>query len=145
MSRGRHRSDGPRRRIRENATKVVSLVVTGVWLAALLADQGWWLPFMLFGYVVLVPLTAIAVGDDSAAWWGDEEEAETETETDPLAPGADAGEADSAVATLRERYARGELTDEEFERKLDRLLETEGLDDPDDQPGVDPDRELGRE
>jgi|AntDeeMinimDraft_5_1070356.scaffolds.fasta_scaffold13931_2 uncharacterized membrane protein len=30
-----------------------------------------------------------------------------------------------ALATLRERYARGELTDEQFEQKLDRLLETE--------------------
>ncbi|WP_254536624.1 SHOCT domain-containing protein [Halomarina litorea] len=30
-----------------------------------------------------------------------------------------------ALATLRDRYARGELTDEQFERKLDRLLETD--------------------
>ena len=27
--------------------------------------------------------------------------------------------------TLRDRYARGELTDDQFERKLDALLETE--------------------
>jgi uncharacterized membrane protein len=33
--------------------------------------------------------------------------------------------ADDPVATLRERYARGELTEAEFERRLDRLLETE--------------------
>jgi hypothetical protein len=31
------------------------------------------------------------------------------------------------VDHLRERYARGELTDSEFERRLDRLLETEPL------------------
>ncbi|WP_425498491.1 SHOCT domain-containing protein [Haloprofundus halobius] len=36
----------------------------------------------------------------------------TAEETDPL-------------VTLRERYARGELSDETFERKLERLLETE--------------------
>ena len=29
------------------------------------------------------------------------------------------------LSVLRERYARGELTDEEFEHRLDRLLETE--------------------
>ena len=29
------------------------------------------------------------------------------------------------LSIVRERYARGELTDEEFERRLDRLLETE--------------------
>jgi uncharacterized membrane protein len=43
---------------------------------------------------------------------------------------------DEATATadpleaLRERYARGELTEAEFERKLERLLETEDLDVP---------------
>ena len=30
-----------------------------------------------------------------------------------------------SLATLRERYARGDLTDEQFERKLDALLNTE--------------------
>ena len=30
-----------------------------------------------------------------------------------------------AFETLRERYARGELTHEEFERKLEALIETE--------------------
>lgn len=32
---------------------------------------------------------------------------------------------DDALATLRERYARGELTDAEFERQVETLLETE--------------------
>ena len=34
--------------------------------------------------------------------------------------------ADVALATLRDRYARGELTDEQFERRVERLVETEG-------------------
>ncbi|WP_053947163.1 SHOCT domain-containing protein [Halolamina sediminis] len=38
--------------------------------------------------------------------------------------------ADDPVATLRERYARGELTEAEFERQLDTLLETEGTEQP---------------
>ncbi|MCL7417214.1 MAG: SHOCT domain-containing protein [Halalkalicoccus sp.] len=32
---------------------------------------------------------------------------------------------DDPLAVLRERYARGEIGEEEFERRLDRLLETE--------------------
>lgn len=38
-------------------------------------------------------------------------------------------ETDRALAELRERYARGELTDEEFERRVERLLETESVPD----------------
>ncbi|MCU4750817.1 SHOCT domain-containing protein [Halobacteria archaeon AArc-curdl1] len=34
-------------------------------------------------------------------------------------------EDEDPLEALRERYARGELSDTEFERKLDRLLETE--------------------
>ncbi|AUV82700.1 hypothetical protein C2R22_14475 [Salinigranum rubrum] len=35
------------------------------------------------------------------------------------------GSTDEALRTLRTRYARGELTDEAFEARLERLLETE--------------------
>lgn len=38
------------------------------------------------------------------------------------------GEFEDPVDELRTRYARGELSDTEFERRLDRLLETEDLD-----------------
>lgn len=38
---------------------------------------------------------------------------------------------DDALDTLRERYARGELTDAEFERQVETLLETEPVDDTD--------------
>lgn len=40
-----------------------------------------------------------------------------------------AASAGDPLATLRERYATGEIGEEEFERKLDRLLETEALED----------------
>jgi uncharacterized membrane protein len=116
----------PARRARENVTEIVSVFVTGIWLAALFLDQGWWLPFMLFGYVVLVPVTAILFGDEEEirGWRDGEvetvENEETDEEGDPL-------------EELRARYARGELTDEQFERKLDRLLETETLEDIEDR------------
>ncbi|WP_101295624.1 SHOCT domain-containing protein [Halegenticoccus soli] len=41
--------------------------------------------------------------------------------------GRRAAERDRALATLRDRYARGEIDDEEFERRLDRVLSTETL------------------
>lgn len=120
----------PLDRARENATGIVSMLVTGTWLAALLSGQDWWLPFMLFGYVVLVPLTALLFGDDDQVreWWDDKwtESEETTTSTDNEVE-------DDALATLRDRYARGELTDEQFERKLDRLLAVETLEDLEDR------------
>jgi Predicted membrane protein (DUF2078). len=115
----------PARRARQNAIGIVSTVVTGVWLAALFLNQEWWLPFMLFGYVVLVPVTAMLFGDEEeiTEWWDGEADTvgeEKTEETDPL-------------EQLRGRYARGELTEEQFERKLDRLLETETLEDIEDE------------
>ncbi|WP_135828456.1 SHOCT domain-containing protein [Halorussus halobius] len=41
--------------------------------------------------------------------------------------GSEADDAEAALDRLRRRYADGELTDDEFERRLDRLLETETL------------------
>ncbi|ARS89357.1 SHOCT domain-containing protein [Natrarchaeobaculum aegyptiacum] len=38
-------------------------------------------------------------------------------------------EAEDALAELRQRYARGELSELEFERRVERLLETETIDD----------------
>ncbi|WP_423995577.1 SHOCT domain-containing protein [Halorubrum trapanicum] len=48
------------------------------------------------------------------------------------------GSAERPVAALRERYASGEIDEAEFERKLDRLLATEDLDERFDR--VDSDR-----
>ncbi|MCU4973650.1 SHOCT domain-containing protein [Halobacteria archaeon AArc-m2/3/4] len=90
--------------------------------------------------------------------------ADTETETGAAAT-VDPGHATSAetttptdpLETLRRRYAAGELSEAEFERKLERLLETEGrsLDDSgvesgsnsiaDDHVQNELDRELERE
>ncbi len=38
-----------------------------------------------------------------------------------------------ALETLRSRYARGDLTDEQFERKVERLLDTETLENAEDR------------
>lgn len=125
----------PLERARENLTGLVSVLVTGVWMTALFTGQDWWLGALLFGYIVVIPATAMLFGDEEDIeehWDGtvgrsssetDEETAETDrTETQDR-------DTSDALDTLRDRYARGELTDEQFERKLDRLLETETVED----------------
>ncbi|GAA0520656.1 Short C-terminal domain-containing protein [Halorubrum aquaticum] len=77
------------------------------------------------GFLILLPLVAV-LGDDFPLVEPVDATAET-------AASADAGRSEShaanPVATLRRRYATGEIGEEEFERRLDRLLETEELDD----------------
>jgi len=112
----------PIERARKNATGIISMLVTGIWLAALFTGQEWWLAFMLFGYIVVVPAVAILSGDeDDVTEWVDRKGEDATAE-----PGEDR---EDALGTLRNRYAQGELTDEQFERKVERLLETETLED----------------
>ncbi len=140
------KGDSPRDRLRENATAVASTVVTGIWLAALLTGQGWWLGALILGYVVVVPVVALLFGDedDREEWWDDwMGESDFEkwfgTTEDWFGSSSKDSEEDAepstrdALETLRYRYARGELTDEQFERKLERLLETETLEDIEDR------------
>lgn len=114
-------------RARKNLTGIVSMLVTGIWMAALFTGQEWWLAALLLGYVVVIPLTAMLFGDeeDREEWvddWQDQETSETQSD-----PETTTGE--TPLESLRRRYAEGELTDDQFERKLDRLLETETLED----------------
>ncbi|NHN60191.1 MULTISPECIES: SHOCT domain-containing protein [Halorussus] len=69
----------------------------------------------VLGFFILVPLVAIL--GDSLPW------VESEVDGVEVERSVDAG--DGPIDELRARYARGELTDEEFERRLERLLETE--------------------
>jgi uncharacterized membrane protein len=46
---------------------------------------------------------------------------------DATAGGRPKSETDEALEELRQRYARGELTEAEFERRVERLLETESV------------------
>jgi len=134
---------GPLQRSRRNLTGIVSTLVTGIWLAAMFTGQDWWLGFMLFGYVVVVPIVALLFGDkdDVEEWWDDEDVHESTRDAERThardrdgSRGRDPrGDATDALETLRARYARGELTDEQFERKVERLLETETLEDVEDR------------
>ncbi|WP_227377720.1 SHOCT domain-containing protein [Haladaptatus halobius] len=124
----------PSHRLKNNITDVTSLLVTLVWMLALFTGQDWWLAALLVGYVAIVPLVALLSGDESdretwrntcSSWCTgmlsnrSSEMVPTEVEESEETP----------LETLQQRYARGELTDEQFERKLDQLLETEILED----------------
>ncbi|ELZ20884.1 SHOCT domain-containing protein [Natrinema limicola] len=117
--------DGPVTRLRENVTGITSLLVTAFWLGAMFTGQDWWLAALLVGYVAVVPLVAILFGDeDDRREWVDDDSSTDTAEADE----SEATDSTTdALETLRERYAAGELTDEQFERKLERLLDTETL------------------
>ncbi|MFH5843348.1 SHOCT domain-containing protein [Haladaptatus sp. CMAA 1909] len=128
--------DTPSERFRENATEIASILVTGFWLLALFTGQSWWLPAMLFGYVVVIPIVEMLFGDGEGdeEWWDDMWDDDwwdwsngNERSSEP----AETGEPNNrdALETLKNRYARGELTDEQFERKLERLMENDTVED----------------
>ena len=108
--------DSVRRRANQDASGIAAVVVTGTWLAMLLLDfptesSDLWLAVMLFGYIAVVPAVSMLFDDAE-----DEKRAYDRSRSDRTAD-ADA-ESDDALEQLRRRYANGELTDEQFERKL---------------------------
>ncbi|EMA45490.1 SHOCT domain-containing protein [Halococcus saccharolyticus] len=135
----------PYERFRRNATGIASTVVTGVWLAAMFTGQSWWLAALLFGYIVVVPVVSMLFGDDED--WEEHADEEEWTDgkrwedswtgggwvSDDSSNDPSSTNSRDALETLRNRYARGELTDEQFERKVERLLDTESLETVEDQ------------
>ncbi|GAA0459170.1 SHOCT domain-containing protein [Halococcus dombrowskii] len=116
-----------RERAAENATEITSSLIVGLGLLALFT--GWspipfWVIFAV-GFAVVVPTVARLAGEeersdernDRDGQWKD-----SERHYEEPSAGADT---EDALETLRERYARGDLTDDQFERKLDTLLETD--------------------
>ena len=100
-------------------TAITSLLVLGVGLTALFLGYSWFWIAWVVGFAVVVPIVAILTGEDHEDPLGDQfEHAFDRGETEPQSK-------QDALDALRERYARGDLTEEQFERKLDRLLETE--------------------
>lgn len=101
--------------------QLAALAVLGVGLAALFLGYSWfWMVFAL-GFAVFVP--AVKLATDA---FGADAETDAETRSRGARETRDAPESkQDALDTLRDRYARGDLSDEEFERKVERLLETE--------------------
>lgn len=89
------------------------------------------------GWLFLVPIVAIlqdTVGEPDPV-----DDAVSQAMADAISDRTgDSSGAEDPLEKLRERYAAGELDDVEFERKVERLLETEDIDVPD---GVSIDRD----
>ncbi|WP_410765867.1 SHOCT domain-containing protein [Haloferax sp. DFSO60] len=93
---------------------------------------------LLLGYVVVLPIVDMLTDGYSSSLPDEFEKTWDETfNTDTEESDNDRRETTSRdpLDTLRDRYARGELTDEQFERKLERLLETESLEDVEERLG----------
>lgn len=131
----------------ENAiVRLTSLGVVGVGLAALFLGYDWfWITFVV-GFAVLVPAVKIltdelglgsasgggSTQEDSAEEWGStrQNSSRTQARADASESKRDSPESkQDSLDTLRDRYARGELSEAEFEQKVERLLETETLED----------------
>jgi uncharacterized membrane protein len=117
----------------DRITGAISILTLGAGLIALFAGFDWfWIVFVI-GWVVLTPLAGVLFGSNDEEWvesngdWVRAENAENAETTDDAAGGTGQGSKQDALERLRERYASGELSDEQFERKLERLLETDTL------------------
>jgi uncharacterized membrane protein len=73
------------------------------------------------GFFILIPLVVV-LGEDFPLVAADGDAADASVDSGAT------GSAERPVAALRDRYASGEIDEAEFERRLDRLLETEDLD-----------------
>ncbi|AJF26055.1 SHOCT domain-containing protein [Haloarcula hispanica] len=105
---------------------VATIAILSLGIAMLAGVAGFGGPIasmsIILGWFILAPLVALLGSKlpmiESPAAEPDSDETEMTTTSEPTV---------DPVDQLRERYARGELTDSEFERRLDRLLETEAL------------------
>lgn len=102
-------------------TGLVSSVVSGLTIVVAfsllaLGYSNFWVVFII-GFAAVMP-----VATRMASWY--ESRSTDDAEESP----SDASEEQDALTRLRERYATGEIDEEEFEQRVERLLETESVD-----------------
>ena len=97
---------------------VVSGAIISLGVFLFVADWSlFWLVFVV-GFVAVLPAAT-----KLAEWY------ESRSADEDEADGEDEDQQASALATLRDRYASGEIDEAEFERRVERLLETESVED----------------
>lgn len=89
---------------------ILAYVADGLILAALVLVLGW---------LVVLPLSAILTRAFDLPTLGSRGDEQSEAASEEPV------EADGALDALRRRYARGDIDEAEFERRVERLLETE--------------------
>jgi len=129
---------GPMERAREDASRIAALLVTGIWLPLMLAGFEYWLPLMLFGYIVVVPLVGILFDEEGRRVAGGRlgradtrgRRRDRRGRRSHRRGGAD----DEALARLRESATpTANSPTNSSRRKVERLLETESLEDVEDR------------
>ena len=103
---------GPSELTRDEMFGIFVLLTLGAGFVAMAAGMPYFFLIWVLGFAVVLPILGILFPEDEADSELAEDEQGADVSTDPL-------------TSLRDQYARGDLTDEEFERKLDRLLESE--------------------
>jgi len=116
----------------EKLTAATPILTIGLGLLALSLDVGWWWLVFALGWFVATPLVAVLfdTGRDAAVEEVVEEQVQRRV-ADAVGAGETGGPTDreDALDLLRERYAAGDIDEVEFERRVERLLETESVED----------------
>ncbi|MFC5368051.1 SHOCT domain-containing protein [Salinirubrum litoreum] len=96
---------------------VTALTMLAAFGSLALGVEGWWI-FFIVGFAGVMPL---AIGLTKLY------EARQESESASVAASVPTDADEDALATLRRRYAEGAIDEVEFERRVERLLETESV------------------
>lgn len=134
----------------EKVEEVLALLILGAGFVALFTGFEYFFLVWILGFAVLLPLVSVLLEDEEEASLADSIDSTFESigtvirgidrgfqdHVEPAFEGREPRRRDDdraaedenstadALDIIRQRYARGDLTDEQFERKLDRLFET---------------------
>lgn len=136
------------KRLLQSPTALVTVLVTVIWVFGYAVGADWWLIALIVGYAVGIPISSVLLegnppsSGSPASVSGESTRQTEETRRNGSAGdeptrdgqgrerrGANTNSTADALETLRERYAAGDLSEAQFEAKLEQLLETETVED----------------